>query len=142
MPVGRRGCALHMTRGHLPKSPFLYFSSCKDQQTHWVRTRILTYHLCKPSRSRNVSCMDQAVQVPCRFLDLLSHIIVTIQVKDISDEIESVLIILDVRIEPSKVESVCEIVFVDLAEIFIASRRDELHAYLLVMYTTIRDKQK
>lgn len=65
--------------------------------------------------------------MPCRFLNLLSHIIVTIQVKDISDEIKSVLVILDVRIEPSKVEAVGKIVFVDLAEVFIASRRDELH---------------
>lgn len=102
---------------------------------------VLAYHLRKPSCSCDVSCMDQAVQVPCRFLDMLSHIIVTVQVKDICNEVESVLIILDIRIEPSKVESVCEIIFVDLAEIFIASRRDELHADLLVVYTSIGDKQ-
>lgn len=60
--------------------------------------------------------------MPCRFLDLLSHIVVTIQVKDVSDEVQSVLIILHIRVEPSKVEAVCEIIFVDLAEVFIASR--------------------
>ncbi len=64
--------------------------------------------------------------MPCRFLDLLPHIIVTVKVKDISDEVKSILIILDIRIEPSKVEAIREIVFVDLAEIFVASRRDEL----------------
>ena len=74
--------------------------------------------------------MDQAVQVPRRFLDLLSHIIVAIQVKDISDEVKSVLIILDVRVEPSKVEAVCEVVFIDLAKVFITSGRDELHVDL------------
>lgn len=58
----------------------------------------------------------------CRLLDLLSHVIVTVQVKDISDEVKGVLIILDIRVEPSKIEAVREIVFVDLAEIFIASR--------------------
>lgn len=26
-PMGRSGCELHITRGHLPKSAFLYFSS-------------------------------------------------------------------------------------------------------------------
>ena len=68
--------------------------------------------------------------MPCRFLDLFSHIIVTVQVKDVGDEIKSVLVILDICIEPSKVESVCEVVFVDLAEVFIASRRDELRTDL------------
>lgn len=74
--------------------------------------------------------MDQAVQVPCRFLDLFSHVIVTVQIKDISDEVKSVLIILDIRIESSQIEAVCEIVFVDFTKVFIASRRDELHADL------------
>ncbi len=91
---------------------------------------MLAYHLRKSPRSRDVSCMDQAVQVPCRLLDLLPHIIVAIQVKDISDEVKSVLIILDVRVEPSKVEAVCEVVFIDLAKVFIASGRDELHVDL------------
>ncbi len=68
--------------------------------------------------------------MPCRFLDLLSHIIVTVKVKDISDEVESILIILDIRIEPSKVEAIREIVFINLAEIFVTSRRDELHGDL------------
>ena len=68
--------------------------------------------------------------MPCRFLNLFSHIIVTVQVKDIGDEIKSVLIILDICIESSKVESVCEVVFVDLAEVLIASRRDELRTNL------------
>ena len=94
------------------------------------KTRILAYHLRKTPRSCDVSCMYQAVKVPCRLLNLLSHIIITIQVKDISDEVESVLVILNICIEPSEVESVCEVVFVDLAEVFIASRRDELRTDL------------
>ena len=69
--------------------------------------------------------------MPCRFLDLLPHIIVTVKVKDISDEVKSILVILNIRIEPSKVEAIREVVFVDLTEIFVASRRDELHGDLL-----------
>lgn len=69
--------------------------------------------------------------MPRRFLNLLSHIIVTIQVEDISDEIKSVLVILDICIEPSEVEPVCKVIFVNLAEVFIASRRDELRRDLL-----------
>ena len=75
--------------------------------------------------------------MPCRFLDLLSHVIVTVQIKDISDEVKSVLIILDIRVEPSKVEAVCEVVFVDFAKVFIASRRDELHIDRSALYASI-----
>ena len=76
--------------------------------------------------------------MPCRLLDLLSHIIVTVQVKYISDEIKSVLIILDISIEPSKIEAVCEIVFIDFAEVFVASRRDELYPDLLASVRLFR----
>lgn len=72
--------------------------------------------------------------MPCRLLNLFSHIIVTVEVKDIGDEIKSILIILDICIEPSKVEPVCEVVFVDLAEVFIASRRDELRTGLSAFF--------
>ena len=60
--------------------------------------------------------------MPRRFLDLLSHIIIAVQVKHISDEVEGVLIVLDIGIESSKVETVGEVVFVNLAKVFIASR--------------------
>ena len=80
--------------------------------------------------------------MPCRFLNLLSHIIVTVQVKDVSDEIKSVLVILNIRVEPSKVKAVCEIVFVDLAEIFIAPRGDELVEDLSVSVQQLCFKSK
>ena len=89
--------------------------------------------------------MDQAVKVPCRFLNLLSHIVVTIQVKHISDKVEGILIILDIGVEPCKIEAVCEIVFVNLAEIFVASRRDELPANLsahVIFYPYLNDNTK
>ena len=94
------------------------------------RKVIPAYHLRQPPCSRDVACMDQAVQVSRGFLDLLSHIIVAVQVKDVSDEIKSVLIILHIRIEPSQIEAVREVVFVDFAEVFVTTRRDELHADL------------
>lgn len=68
--------------------------------------------------------------MPCRFFDLLSHIIVTIQVEDISDKIKSVLVVLDICIEPSKIKAVREVVLVNLAEVFVASRRNELQVDL------------
>lgn len=74
--------------------------------------------------------MNQTVEMPCRLLDLLSHIVIAVQVEDIGDKVKSVLIILDIRVEPSKVEAVREIVLVNFAEIFVSSGRDELHVYL------------
>ena len=71
--------------------------------------------------------MNQTVEVPRRFLYLLAHVIVAVKIKDISDKVESVLIVLDVGVEASQVEAVGEVVFVDLAEVFIATRRDELY---------------
>lgn len=68
--------------------------------------------------------------MPRRFFDLLSHIIITVQVKDISDEVESVLIVLYIRVESSQVETVREIVLIDFAEVFVAPRRDKLQTDL------------
>lgn len=50
--------------------------------------------------------MHQAVEVPCRFLDLLSHVIVDLHIEYIGDEIQGVLIVLDFRIEARQVEAV------------------------------------
>lgn len=75
--------------------------------------------------------MNQTVEMPCGLLDLLPHIVIAVQVEDISDKVKSVLIVLDVRIETSKVEAIREIVLVDLAEVLVSSGRDELHAGLL-----------
>ena len=59
-------------------------------------------------------------------LDLLSHLIVAVEIEDIGDEIKSVLVVLDIGVEACEVEAVGEVVLVDFAEVFIASRRDEL----------------
>lgn len=89
--------------------------------------------------------MNQTVEMPCGLLDLLPHIVIAVQVEDISDKVKSVLIVLDVRIETSKVEAIREIVFVDLAEIFVASRRDELPANLsahVIFYLYLNNSTK
>lgn len=59
--------------------------------------------------------------MPCGFLNLLPHIIVAVQIKDIGDEIKGILIVLDVGVEAGKVEAVGKVVFVDFAKVFIAS---------------------
>lgn len=76
--------------------------------------------------------MNQAVEMPGRLLDLVTHIIIAVEVKDISDKIKSVLVVLNVCIESCQVEPVCEVVFIDFAIVFVASRRDELSRNRLV----------
>jgi len=69
--------------------------------------------------------------VPRRLLDLLSHVIIAVEVKDVSHKVEGVLIVLDIGVEPGQVEAVSEIVFVDFAKVFIASRRYKLKKQVL-----------
>lgn len=54
------------------------------------------------------------------FLDLLTHLIVAVEVEDISDKVKGILVILDVSVEAREVEAVSQIVFIDLAEVLIA----------------------
>jgi hypothetical protein len=43
------------------------------------------YHLCQATGSDNVSSMYESVQMSCRFLDGLAHLVITIEVKDVRD---------------------------------------------------------
>lgn len=46
-----------------------------------------TYHLRQTSRSDYVACVNEAIQMTCRFLDRFSHVVFTIEVKYICDQI-------------------------------------------------------
>jgi len=72
--------------------------------------------------------------MPRRLLDLLPHIIIAVEVENISNKVKGVLIVLDVGIESSQIEAVGEIVFIDFAKVFVASRRDELEKELLALW--------
>ena len=64
--------------------------------------------------------------MPGRLLNLLPHLIVAVEVKDVGDEVEGILVVLDIGVEPCKIEAVGEVVFVYLAEVFVAAGGDEL----------------
>ena len=70
--------------------------------------------------------MDKTVQMASGLLDGLAHLVVAVEVEDIGDQIESILIVLHLGVQASQVESVREVVLVDLAEVLVASRGDEL----------------
>lgn len=66
--------------------------------------------------------MHQAVQVPGRTLNGLAHIIVAVEVEDIRHQIERILVVLDLGVEAGQVEAIRQVVLVDLAKVFVASR--------------------
>lgn len=59
--------------------------------------------------------------MPGGLFDLLPHVIVAVEVEHVGDEIECILVVLDLGIQTGEVEPVCEIFFVDFAEIFVSS---------------------
>ena|SRR3569833_124762 len=85
-----------------------------------------THHFREAARGDDVPRVDEAVQVASRLLYRLAHVIVAVEVEDIRDEVESILIVLDFRVQAGEIEAVGEVVLVDLAEILVAPRRDKL----------------
>lgn len=76
--------------------------------------------------------MYQAVQMTGRFFDLFSHVFVTVEVKHIRDQVQSVLIVLYFGVEIGQVEAIGQIFFIDVAEVLIASRGYELEIHTRV----------
>lgn len=64
--------------------------------------------------------MYQAVKVSGGLFDLLAHVVITLQVENVSYKIECILVVLHLGIEVCEVESICKVVFVDLAKILVA----------------------
>jgi hypothetical protein len=65
--------------------------------------------------------MHQTVQVAGALLDLLAHVVVDLHVEDVGHQVQSILVVVHLRVKAGEVEAVCEVVFVDLAEVFVAS---------------------
>ena len=65
--------------------------------------------------------MDQAVEVPSGLLDGLAHVVFAVEVEDIGDQVEGVLVVVDFGVEAGQVEAVGEVLFVDFAEVFVAT---------------------
>jgi len=71
--------------------------------------------------------MNQSVQVSRGLLDGLAHLIIAVEVEYIGYKVQRILVVLYLRVEPSQVESVGEVVFVNFAEVLVSSGGDELH---------------
>ena len=77
------------------------------------------YHLCQSSCCHNVSCVDQAVEVSGRLFNLFAHLVVAVKVEDVGHEVEGILVVLHLGVQPGKIEAVGQVLFVDLAEILV-----------------------
>lgn len=93
----------------------------------------LTYHFCQSSGRDNVSCVHQAIEMPCGLLDLLPHVVIAVKVEDIRHQIQRILIVLHFCVQARKVEAIRQVLFVNLAEVLVASRGDELESQLMLV---------
>jgi hypothetical protein len=57
--------------------------------------------------------------VPRRLLDLLAHLIVAVEVEDVCHEVEGILVVLHLGVQPGEVEAVGQVLLVDLAEVLV-----------------------
>jgi hypothetical protein len=67
--------------------------------------------------------------VPGGLFDRLAHVVFAVEVEDVGDQVQRVLVVVDFRVETCKVEAVGYVFFVDFAEVFIATRGDELRRF-------------
>lgn len=70
--------------------------------------------------------MYQAIQMASGLFDLLPHVVITVEVENVGDEVERILIILDLGVKPSEIEAIGQILLIDVAEVLIPARRDKL----------------
>ncbi len=61
-----------------------------------------------------------------RLLDLLSEIIVGIKIENVGYEVQSILVVRNLGVQPREVESIGQVVLINFTEVFISPRRDEL----------------
>lgn len=62
----------------------------------------------------------------CRLFYRLSHVIFTVELENVGDQIQSMLIVVNLSLQTSEIEAICEVFLVNLAKILVASRRNEL----------------
>lgn len=73
--------------------------------------------------------MYKTIKVSGRLLNSLSHLIIAVQIKHIRNQIECILIVLNFRIQARKIEAISQVLFIDLAEVFVSSGGYELEIF-------------
>ncbi len=83
-------------------------------------------HLGQAAGRYDISRVHKAVEVSGRLFYRLAHVIFAVEVEDVGDQIQGVLVVVDFRVETRQVEAVGYVFFIDFAEVFVATRGDEL----------------
>lgn len=65
-----------------------------------------TYHLRQTPRRNDISSMNQTVKMSRGLLDVLPHLIIAIEIEHIRHEIQRILVVLDLGVETSQVETI------------------------------------
>lgn len=84
------------------------------------------YHFGETTGSDNVAGMDKSVQVASRFLDLLTKVVVRIEVENVGHEVQCILIVRDLGVKAGKVETIGQVFLVDFAKVLVSAGRNEL----------------
>jgi hypothetical protein len=82
---------------------------------------VLLYHLRQAPSRDYVPRVHKAVQMPRRLLNRFPHVVVAVKVKDIGDQVERVLVVLDLGVQAREVEPVGQVFLVDFAEVLVAA---------------------
>jgi hypothetical protein len=56
-----------------------------------------------------------------RLFDCFAHVIFTVEIEDICDKVEGILIVLNFGVEASEIETVCQVLFINFAEVFVST---------------------
>lgn len=70
--------------------------------------------------------MNQTIKMAGRLLNLLPKVIIGIEVEDVGYQIKCILIVRDLSVQARQVESIGQVILVNLTEILVTPRRDEL----------------
>ena len=65
--------------------------------------------------------MHEAIEVTSTFLDLLSHVIVNFHIEYVRDQVQCILIVLHFGVQAGKIESIRQVILIDLAKVLIAT---------------------
>jgi len=64
--------------------------------------------------------------MPSTPLDLLPHVVVDLHIEDVRHKVKRMLIVLNLGVKAGQIEAVRKIVFIDFAEVLVATRGYEL----------------
>ena len=106
----------------------MYQTECVSIYSCMVKVEnvAFAYHFGETTCGDNIASVNQAIQMARRFLNLLAQVVVCIEVENIRHEVQRILIVRYFGVQAGKIETVGQVFLVDLTEVLISARRNEL----------------